>query len=219
METAQGPTTAVVVGDAADASPGRGRPREFDIDTVLESLTQLFWEKGFESTSMADIVDATGLNKSSLYNAFGSKEALFEQAVDRYVDLRSAMVSDLVENGSRGIDDVHLLLDAMWMEVESGDHRGCLAVNTSTELGPTDAHAVALSARYRTMLRSALTAAFTRAAEQGEIDGSQVPNYANTIMAMMLGMGVVVRGGATDDEILAQLDSARAVLEGWRNPT
>jgi AcrR family transcriptional regulator len=199
-------------------SPGRGRPREFDQEAVLESLTQLFWQKGFESTSMTDIVEATGLNKSSLYNAFGSKEELFDRAVARYVDSRAQMLSEMLEHGTRGIDDVLQMLDGLWMEVEAGDHRGCLAVNTSTELGPHDEHAVAIGQRYRSLMRSALASAFSRAADLGEIDRSQVENYANSITAMMLGLAVVVRGGASRDELLAQVESARAVLEGWRTP-
>jgi AcrR family transcriptional regulator len=201
----------------SDASPARGRPREFDQEAVLESVTQLFWAKGFESTSMSDIVAATGLNKSSLYNAFGSKEDLFDQAVDRYVDRRAEMLGAMVENGTRGIDDVLLMLDALWMEVESGDHRGCLAVNLSTELGVSSGRAVAVSERYRSLMRQALTSAFARAADRGEIATGLVHDYANTFIAIMLGLAVVVRGGASDDEIRAQLDSVRAVLEAWRN--
>jgi AcrR family transcriptional regulator len=199
-------------------SPGRGRPREFDQEAVLEALTQLFWEKGYESTSMADIVEATGLNKSSLYNAFGSKDELFDRAIGRYVDSRAKMLGEMVEKGTHGIDDVLMMLDALWMEVEAGDHRGCLAVNTSTELGPDNLGAVEISERYRTLMRHALTTAFSRAADLGEIDRAHVENYANTIMALMLGLAVVVRGGASNDELRMQVDSARAVLEGWRTP-
>ena len=71
------------------ATPTRGRPRTFDEEAVLDALTALFWRQGYEATSMADIVEASGLNKSSLYNTFGSKQELFATILDRYVDMLS----------------------------------------------------------------------------------------------------------------------------------
>jgi len=62
----------------------RGRPRAFDAEAVLDKAMRLFWVRGFEATSMSDLVDATGLNRASLYAAFGDKEALFLAVLDRY---------------------------------------------------------------------------------------------------------------------------------------
>ncbi|MGI9608434.1 MAG: TetR/AcrR family transcriptional regulator [Acidimicrobiales bacterium] len=211
-----GTAANTVESTASVATSTRGRPREFDDAAVLESLTDLFWAKGFEATSMADIVEATGLNKSSLYNAFGSKEAMFGLAVNHYVDNRAQMLTDFLEHGEQGLDDVMMMFDVMWREVESGDQRGCLAVNTSTELGPTDERAVEISTRYRETLRGSFRAAFGRAADRGEIDPTQIDAYANMITSMVFGMAVVVRGGAPKHEIKAHLDAARSVVDGWR---
>ena len=60
------------------------RQKEFDLDVALDKATQLFWEKGFESTSMQDLVDAMGINRASLYDSFGGKKELFEASMDRY---------------------------------------------------------------------------------------------------------------------------------------
>lgn len=68
----------------------RGRPREFDADVALDSAMRLFWTRGYEATSMADLVEATGLNRASLYAAFGDKEALFLKVLDRYGERFSA---------------------------------------------------------------------------------------------------------------------------------
>ena len=194
-----------------------GRPREFEADEVVEALVQLFWAQGYEATSLTDIMGATGLSKSSLYNTFGSKDELFEVALTRYVDCRLAMITETVVNGTRGLEDIEMLLDALWAEVEVGhDHRGCLAVNTSTELGGRDERVASVSERYRRELRSALLAAFERAAERGEVDRALIEQYADVMVAFLLGTAVIVRSGASDDEIETQLQAARAILEGWR---
>ena len=63
-----------------------GRPREFDVDTALDLALQVFWRNGYEGASMADLTEAMGITKPSLYAAFGNKEELFRKALDRYVD-------------------------------------------------------------------------------------------------------------------------------------
>jgi AcrR family transcriptional regulator len=62
----------------------RGRPREFDIDAALETAMRVFWRKGYEPTTMSDLVEAIGINRASLYAAFGDKEALFLRVLERY---------------------------------------------------------------------------------------------------------------------------------------
>jgi TetR/AcrR family transcriptional repressor of nem operon len=114
---------------------GRGRPRQFDTDEVLDGLVNLFWEKGYAATSMGDIVDATGLNKSSLYNSFGSKEEMFGLAIDHYLEMRSAALHG-VRDGTSGLEDVFAFIDAVYQESTGPmSSRGCMAVNSTTELG------------------------------------------------------------------------------------
>lgn len=185
---------------------------------MLDAVVQLFWEKGYEATSVNDIVGVTGLNKSSLYNAFGSKDALFERALNRYVDARTSMLSSLLHEGTGGLDDLLGLLDVLWAEVSSGgDHRGCLAVNTSTELGLRDDTVVKVGERYRALMRDAITTVLDRAASAGEISADQVAAYANVMLSFMLGASVVVRSGASNIEIKAHVDAGRTMIEGWRS--
>jgi AcrR family transcriptional regulator len=199
-----------------DPAP-RGRPREFDGDEVLDALVQLFWQKGYGATSMADIVQASGLSKSSLYNTFGSKEALFEKALDRYLSLRSQMVTNFLLNGTEGLGSIDMFFNAIVMELDTDpEHRGCLAVNTATELGQSDPGVVKIGERYRNVLREGVGAAFQRAADLGEIDADQVPIYSNVLLSFVLGTAVIVRSGASDAEILGQIDAGRAMVEGWR---
>ena len=201
------------------AAPSRGRPREFDPDEVLDALVELFWAQGYEATSVSDIVAATGLNKSSLYNAFGSKEELFDRALTRYIEVRATMLGGVLTEGAAGLDDVLTLLDMMETELlsESGG-RGCLAVNSSTELGyrPDAADTQAATGSYRAVIRAALTAAFTRAEEQGEIPSGSAQQYVATLLPWMLGISVAARGGSPRAELRAYLAAGRSLIESWR---
>ncbi len=196
------------------ASP-LGRPREFDTDAVLDVVVDLFWEKGYGATSVGDIVDRTGLSKSSIYGAFGSKDALYEKALDRYlVGHRKALEERLI-NGSRGLDDVDQFFDGVEDQVRHSQTRGCLAVNTATELRTSEPVLVQLGARHRAAMREAFAAALTRAADLGEIESDRVDDLANNLVTTALGFGVMVGGGASPSEVRAHLASVRASL---RNP-
>lgn len=72
------------------------RPKEFDPNEALERAMLLFWEKGFQATSMRDLVQAMGINRGSLYDTFGSKEELYQAAIDRYCDEQTAGMIDML---------------------------------------------------------------------------------------------------------------------------
>ena len=89
----------------------RGRPRAFDMDKALDARARLFWRKGYEGTSIADLTEAMGINPPSLYAAFGGKEALFRQALDRYEAKHAVLLERGARraNGLRSDDDVCLM--------------------------------------------------------------------------------------------------------------
>jgi TetR/AcrR family transcriptional repressor of nem operon len=203
----------------AQAGPARarGRPRQFDADEVLDQVMELFWAKGYEATSISDIVATTGLNKSSLYNSFGSKDDLFAAAVERYLTMRMGVMREVVRDGTDGLDDVLRLLDFQ-QEAMGGEHgrMGCLAVNTSTELGLRDDDAAALSRRFRGEIREAVGAAFTRAEVAGEIAPGTTADRTETVLAFTLSLAVISRGGASEAELDGQFTAMRALVEDWR---
>lgn len=194
-----------------------GRPRSFDRDAVLDALVQLFWEQGYEATSMTDIVEATGLSKSSLYNAFGSKDVLHREALSRYLDLHSGAIALFLDEGTAGLADIHSFFDWTWeVFYDNCDHRGCLAVNSSTELGPRNSDVVAAARQYRTSMRDAFRAALSRGAHQGEIAPELIETYVNLCVTNRLGLAVLIRSGANSDEVLAHLDAARHQVDSWK---
>ena len=195
---------------------GRGRPRQFDEDQVLDALVQLFWDKGYEDASLQEIVDAAGLNKSSLYNAFGSKDEIFFAAVERYMALREAMLDEAF-TADGGFDQIERFLDMLRMESRSaGGGRGCLAVNATTELGLREDRIADIAARYRTMLGGRLRTSLEQAAADGDIDPAMVQSYADVIVGVAVSIAVAARSGAPVGELERQIDSLAALVAGWR---
>lgn len=203
--------------ESPEGSKPRGRPRRFDRDEVLDQVVELFWTQGYEATGMAEISGATGLNKSSLYNTFGSKDALLEEALGRYLDTRLGMIGEVLTDGVAGLDDLEVMFALQWEEM-CGDSagRGCLAVNTATELGLRAESVRVLSERFRSGLLSALRAALGRAGELGEIDPTMIDSYAETIMAFTLALAVVVRSGAGPEEMERKFAAMEALVSSWR---
>ena len=179
---------------------------------------QLFWTKGYEATSMADIVEATGLSKSSLYGAFGSKHELLDAALDRYLrDVFGRFLAQFA-GGEGGLDDVHAFVDAYrdWLLGEAAN-RGCLAVNTANELGNGDDMVSRRATEYRQMFRRALREPLERAAGAGEIDPRQVDPAIEQLIAMSLAASVFSRSRAGAIELDRLVAAAHALVAGWRD--
>ncbi len=196
----------------------RGRPREFDEAEVLDALMELFWTKGYEAASLADMVEASGLNKSSLYNTFGSKDEIYDLALGRYLDTRGGMLDQII-TGDRGLDDLLDFFEFVRLEASSeSGRRGCLAVNSSTELGNAKPTAAEFSKRYRATMGEALRRPIERAAVLGQIDPELVDVYVDTSRALVVSASVAARGGIETEEVSRQIDSMCRLVDSWRLP-
>ena len=109
--------------------------KSFDVDDILDRATGVFWAKGYEATSLTDLIKATGINKGSLYNAFGSKKGLFTKALLKYDrEQRQAMLAQLAV-----MDDPVAAINALFdgliaQSLADKEHKGCLLVNTALDL-------------------------------------------------------------------------------------
>src|SRR5437870_3017297 len=115
----------------------RGRPREFDIEQALDRALRVFWRKGYEGTSLPDLTRAMGINRPSLYAAFGNKEALFRKALDRYVEGPAAYVREALEEPTARAVIEALLRGAVDMLSCPGNPHGCLMVQGALSCGRT----------------------------------------------------------------------------------
>lgn len=195
----------------------RGRPRLFDEDAVLDELTALFWEKGYSQTSMADLVDASGVHKSSLYNTFGSKEELFSKILRRYLAGRMDALSALIEEAGPGIDGIHAFLELVRGNIVSGGHReGCLLVNSAAELHGTAPGFENFGAEYRAALRERVRKLIEQAEPEGAPNSVLTDQRTDLFVTFMAGLNVTVRGGADEREIGRTIDAMHATVDTWR---
>ncbi len=194
-----------------------GRPVEYDSEAVMQAVIQLFWQKGYEGTSMADIMAATGLSKSSLYNSFGSKRDLFGLALANYQKFMFARIDDNLTNGAAGLDDLHWLVGYQReIAVTEIGRNGCLAVNASAELGAEDEAMADEALAYRTTHRAMFASTLQRAAAQGEVDAAKIPQYVELMLASSMTGALMARSGASPDEMNSYLDAIDSLIEGFR---
>ncbi|MGZ9825664.1 TetR/AcrR family transcriptional regulator [Tsukamurella ocularis] len=132
------------------ATTNRGRPRSFDRDAALDAAARLFWEKGFEATSIRDLTEALGIEAPSLYRAFGDKRRLFEEAVGEYDRTYGGFIGAALAEEATARDVVlRLLAEGPRRYTRAGLPRGCLVV--SGDAGTADAAITG----YMTAMRSA----------------------------------------------------------------
>lgn len=149
------------------------RRREFDPQTALEQAMQLFWSKGYEAASLADLLAVTGLSKSSLYDAFENKHALFLAALERYDETVIAEMAARLNAARLPRAAVIALLVSAANNSIYRDQRGCLMANAAMERGPHDPEARERIARAFARLEDAVYRALERARQGGEIDAGR----------------------------------------------
>lgn len=178
------------------------RPQQFDRDEVLDHALLVFWKKGFESASIQDLVDATGLNRGSLYNSFGDKAELFALVMDRYRANSPAKPLVVAANDLESVTDARALIAKFFSDLveraqKDGDHKGCLLTNTSAGFyGCTDAMTDWVRETLKG-LEEALTTLVKHGQISGEITSDAKPNaIARSLVASAQGLNVLARTGA-----------------------
>lgn len=181
-----------------------GRPKQFDPDGAVATAMDLFWRKGYGATTPAELADALGIGKGSLYNAFESKQGLFEQALRRYGDQRvERLVAALNQPGL-----VRARLQAALERLASPENarlrrRGCLAVNTATEVGEEDETASAIVRDIFGRMERALQATIEEGQRSGELNRDRDPKeLASLLLTTLLGMTVMAKTAAKPEQLL-----------------
>jgi len=189
------------------------RPRNFDPDEVLDLARDVFWQKGFQGTSLDDITAATGLNKPSLYAAFGDKNALFLKVLDRYHARIVANAERVLKEGPAARDAIERWLTS-FVPFCSGikGSRGCLSVNTATD-GAADQKAVRkrierFNRKLEQLLSNRLRADRAQFSEAFDPDAA-----AHAIMAVYLGLMVLAKDAPDAARVRATLNQAKKLLD------
>ncbi len=169
-----------------------GRPREFDIDDALESATRVFWTQGFEHTSLDNLCEATGLNRSSLYAAFGAKRELYLSALARYEDGSAARIATALHGKPIG-EGVKAFLEALIDSIVSGPgRRGCFIGNCAAEMARLDRGAAARVRKSLERIEALFRTHLTEARGRGELpEGADPAALARFLTAGIQGLRLV----------------------------
>jgi AcrR family transcriptional regulator len=190
-----------------------GRPRAFDIDKALDRALQVFWRKGYEGTSLSDLTKAMGINRPSLYAAFGNKEALFRKALERYAEGPAAYTRKAVDEPTARAVVERLLRGVVDLLTDPCTPQGCLAVQGALACGDAaDAIRQELISR-RVAGEAALRQRLERAIADGDLPADANPaDLARYVTTVSQGMAVQAAGGASREELQRVVEMA---LRAW----
>ncbi|MER7515708.1 TetR family transcriptional regulator C-terminal domain-containing protein [Streptomyces sp. NPDC126499] len=192
------------------------RTKEFDPQAALQSALELFWARGYEATSMADLVEHLGIGRASIYATFGSKHELYMKALERYLETRDpGLMAELSAPGP-ALPALRSLVRRFAAQAATDGERqiGCFVTNSAAELGPHDAEVrrrVELSwESVETLLHSALS----RARAQGELPEERDPRaLARMLLVLLQGLRVVGKASSDPARVHDAAEQALALLD------
>jgi AcrR family transcriptional regulator len=196
-----------------DCTVPTGRPREFDADKALDRALKVFWRKGYQGATLPDLTKAMGINRPSLYAAFGNKESLFRKAIDRYLaGPASHVASALGEPTARAVVE-RFLLCSIDMATDPRYPRGCFMVQGALACGDAAECLRREMARQRAAAQTALRERFVRAIREEDLSaGTNPADLARYVATITQGIAVQAAGGATRAELRRIADMALGSL-------
>lgn len=190
-----------------------GRHREFDVEKALDAALCVFWRKGYEGASYADLTEATGVERPALYSAFGNKEALFRQVLDRYYEHYLDYIPKALELPTSRDVAAYILFNAIDLQTRFPAHKGCLGINGvlagSDEAEPVRQALIDARAIGEMQLRER----FERAKAEGDLPETAKPAaLAAFLLAIGHGMAVQAKAGFSREMLT---DVAEQALSTW----
>ena len=191
------------------------RPKEFNPDDAIEKAMQVFWHKGYEATSMEDLLSAMDLNRGSLYDTFGDKRQLFLKVIDRYCHGFVGEKFSLLDQPGPALPTLRRFIHGM---IDGGladpQRRGCLIANTVMELAAHEQDIAGKVCQAMKMGEDAFSKILTRAKEQGELAKDKDPRaLARFLTTMMQGTIMSIKAGASADVVKQTAETALSILD------
>jgi AcrR family transcriptional regulator len=192
-----------------------GRPREFDRDEALERARDAFWARGYEGTSMADLVAALGLASARIYAAFGSKQQLFKEAIAHYEMREGGFASRaLVEEMTVQQAIERMLREAVELYTRPGKQLGCMVVSAAINCASENDAVAAWLAEHRRARTQSIIERLRKAVADGELmPDADVQALGDGIAALLHGLSVQARDGVSKARLLALIPPALAALK------
>jgi len=188
-----------------------GRPRGFETGDALSAITGVFWEKGYEGTSLQDIEAATGLNKQSLYRAFGDKRGMYTAALDGFADVLLANAGPALMQPGTAQERFLRFYDFFIQAAVSGNRRGCFLCNAATDQAQL---AEVARASLHVALEKVL-ALFRQVIAEGapELEEQAVREKAEAQLAFYFGLTVLIKAGMPEDTLKAAARQGVAMIQ------
>ena len=191
----------------------KGRPRSFDEDQAIDAAMRVFWEKSFEGTTMTDLTDATGLSRSSIHAAFGSKEGLFLKAVERYQSgpMRYVLRALAEPTLPRAIEA--LFRGMVTFLSTPGNPKGCLSIHGALASGTNGELVTQIMSEWRKTNENLIKERIQQAQREGALRREvNAVDFARYITTVMTGIGIQAVNGAGRAELTRVADMALQFL-------
>ena len=191
-----------------------GRPRDFDEVAVLDSAMSTFWNQGYDATSYSDLVEATGLGRQSLYQAFGDKRSLFTTVLRHYGDSVTQKSEEILNREGSPTQNIRDWLERL-RDRSGRDRSGCLLTNTAVEIVPHDPEVAAIVQKELKRVEVALRLAIRRAIDMSELPQETDPSeMATYFFGIAQGLMVMGRLGLSRVKLKRYTSASLAVLDG-----
>jgi len=197
--------------------PPAGRPRTFDREAALTAAMHLFWEKGYEGTTMADIIETLGVKAPSVYAAFGNKDKLFEEVVKAYskivevgplkVLMETQNIYEAIENSLKASVEIFTSPD---------NPSSCLVMSAAINCAPEHIEHVKQLRKLRANYKEACEQRLIRASEEGQLkEGASAKELAEFLMTLVHGMALRAKDGSTAQELTQTCNFALGTLKTY----
>ncbi|QNE32334.1 TetR/AcrR family transcriptional regulator [Sphingomonas sp. NBWT7] len=198
--------------ETAVLSAPKGRPREFCTQMALAAALRVFWSKGYEGTSLADLTEAMGITKPSLYAAFGNKEALFHKALDLYEAEKLDYTREaLLQPTARAVAEYYMR-GALEAQTSTCDPKGCMGIINSVACGAEAESIRADVIARRASSQALLVERFEQARRDGDLPAHVDPaGLTSYLYALLQGMAIQAGSGASRADLERLIDTSMAV--------
>ncbi len=193
-----------------------GRPREFDREEALVKARDFFWLHGYEGTSMSDLVEVLGIASARIYKAFGSKEALFREAVNHYENNEGNFALNALKQ--KNIKDAinQLFQDALALYTQANHSYGCMVVSAASVLGEENQAVLEWMKAQRIARGQSLVDRFVQAESDGQLVAEADPKTLGQYYALVLhGLSVQARDGYSKEELATVINFALQNLDRY----
>ncbi|KAF6574483.1 TetR/AcrR family transcriptional regulator [Paenibacillus polymyxa] len=192
------------------------RPREFDEDQALDAAMRIFWEKGFEATSLSDLTSTMGIQRPSIYAAFGDKKQLFEAALRKYTQSHAAYVRSRLQSNSSVKEAFYNFFGGVVAEeYEDGPNRGCFCINTMVELAPHDEKFEILTREHQMYLSAVFQETLERGIQSGELEATMDARaLAHMLVSLLIGITVMMKSRPERSFVDHAVATALMLLDG-----